>query len=89
MNAREDEKLRDALTELLGEERQKRKRASLFPVFAMVIGAISLSVCSFFLYEEESQSGGFAAAREVFEGFLEENEAIAVFLGLGEENEMR
>lgn len=88
MNTHGEEKLNEALTELLGEKRNKRRGASPFPVFAMLLAAVSLSVASFFLYQGE-ESGGFTAAKEIFQGFLEENEAIAVFLGLGEGNEMR
>ena len=89
MRKQSDEKLGEALLHLLDEERGKRKNTSFFPVFALFAAAVAVSFCSFFLYKSEENRGNFAAAKEVIADFFEENETIAVFLGLGEKDEMR
>ena len=85
----EAEALSEALLYLANEERKKRKVSGVLPLFAILIAGIAVSFCSFLFYRGEESEGTLTAAKEVMAEFLKENDAIAVFLGIGEENEMR
>lgn len=80
--------LTDALFDLLAEEKKKRHPSGLFPLLALLISSLALSFFSFFFYKEEN-TGSLALAKEALSEFLEENEAISVFLGLENGGEKR
>ena len=83
MNEDKNEKLSDALLHLLEEEREKRRSRALFPLLALLVFGVLLSVFSYFIYREDS-GGQFFEAKETLKELLEENEALAVFLGMDE-----
>ncbi len=63
-------------------KRKKKRRSSLFPLLCLGALAIAVSVCSYHLFDRAGKEGEIASASTFFSDFAEENEAIAVFLGL-------
>ena len=88
MKEYKDGGLTDALFDLWAEEKEKRRSSAFLPLLVLLISSVVLSFFSFLLYTEEN-SGTLALAKEALSELLEENEAISVFLGLGNEGEER
>ncbi len=83
MQKEKDAGLEVALLALAEEGRRKgRKRASLAPFLWLLGAGVAISLCSYALFDEDMAVGNFAAAGSFFSELVEENEAIAVFLGL-------
>ena len=83
MHKNTDDKL---LLSLIGCTREKRKKGarSRLSLFSFLILGVLFGVFSFFLYKGD-ESGELSAATGFFEEVFEENEALAVFLGLSED----
>lgn len=64
------------------KRRNKKTHSSAIIFFCLSILGIAIGFCSYFLFENGEMSGEIAAASTFFSELAEENEAIAVFLGL-------
>ncbi len=83
MHKNTDDKLLLALLDCT-EEKRKRETRSRLSLFSVLFLGVVFGVFSFFLYKGD-ESGELSAATGFFEEVLEENEALAVFLGLSED----
>ncbi len=78
--------LEGALLALAMEKRKEGRKKASFAPFLWLLGAgVAISLCSYALFDEDMAVGNFAVAGSFFSELAEENEAIAVFLGLDEE----
>ena len=77
----ENDGAENAFLSLVTEENAKRRNGSAFSLLLLLVCGVALSLSSFFFYTDES-TGSLAFAKEALSDFLEENQAISVFLGL-------
>ncbi len=84
MQKNQDDLFQETLL-LWEKENKKKKKHSVFPLICLGVLGFAISFCSYRLFEKENRTGEIAAASTFFSDFAEENEAIAVFLGLNEE----
>ena len=77
----ENDGAESAFLSLVAEENAKRRKGSAFSLFLLLVAGVAISLSSFFFYTDES-TGTLALAKEALSDFLEENQAVSVFLGL-------
>ena len=76
-----EEKLNEALR-LLAKEGGRGRKPSFAPFLWLVAIGIGISLFSYAIFDGSEAEGNFAAAGSFFSDLAQENEAIAVFLGL-------
>jgi len=62
-----------------------RKRGGILPLAVIFLIGSFVTVLSYFLYDPDTQTGNFMMTTAVFEDFMEDTPAVAVFLGLNDE----